>query len=79
MLEEEAAEYGRQNRQCNQHYEGIQEGLETCREEVDQRTNDGGQHREDDADILADLDQFFLGSVLVDEFLVDIHGKHGIY
>ena len=23
VLEEEAAEYGRQNRQCNQHYEGI--------------------------------------------------------
>ena len=56
-VEEEAAEYGRQNRQCNQHYEGIQECLETRREEVDQRTNDGGQHREDDADILADLDE----------------------
>ena len=79
VLEEEAAEYGRQNRQCNQHYEGIQEGLETRREEVDQRTNDGGQHREDDADILADLDELVLGSVLVDEFLVDVHGKHGIY
>lgn len=77
-VEEEAAEYAGQNRQANQHNERVEEGLETGREEVNHRTDDHGEDGEHDADVLADRNQLALACILVDEFLVDIHGEHGV-
>lgn len=59
-----------------EHDERIEKDLENDREEIDQRTDNGGQNGKNNADLLADFDKFFLRSVPVDEFRVDIHVVH---
>ena len=77
-LEEETAEYGRQNRQRHQHNERIKESTHTAREEVYHRTNNGRQHCKHNTDLLADFDHLQLICFRLDELFVDIKGEHGI-